>query len=614
VYRYPLPDHRLTSDPHPALRLLARDEHEHELALACGQMPTPDQPPADRPAAADLAASPQLSIERLMAQLVERASEIITSQERVRALLAANQSIVGNLALPVVLRRIVEAAATVAGARYAALGVIGPDGLLEQFVHTGMDSDTVHAIGDLPKGRGVLGAVIAHPDPIRLRVIGDDPRSSGFPDGHPPMTTFVGVPIRSRGMVFGNLYLTDRMDGRDFTDEDVELLEALASTAGIAIENARLYEESERRQLWLRASSSISRELLSGTGQELEVLEHIAATVQRLAAADVVTLVLAQDDGSDELAVTVATGLGADELVGTSFPASNSLAECVMHQGHGLLLGADAPRPQSVHLDMVVPAGPVMALPLTGNEVSRGAVVVGRLASRAPFNQADLEMAEAFAEQAALALELAQARADQQRLTVLEDRDRIGRDLHDHVIQRLFASELGAQSLAEKSTQPEVRAGLARTISELTATIRQIRSTIFALREPAAATHSLRRTVSLLVAQLTPLLGFRPEIHLAGPLDTLADDEMLSDVEAVLRESLTNISRHAAATAAEVTVAVNSQRLVVTVSDNGVGLATGDWSGLANLRSRAERRGGSLVLDCSPEGGLRLQWTIPITL
>jgi signal transduction histidine kinase len=578
-------------------------------------MPTLDGPQADRPAPADVAASPQLSIERLMAQLMERASEIITSQQRMRALLAANQSIVGDLALPVVLRRIVGAAATVAGARYAALGVIGSDGLLEQFVHTGMDADTVRGIGHLPRGRGVLGAVIAHPDPIRLQTIADDPRSSGFPEGHPPMTTFLGVPVRSRDVVFGNLYMTDRLDGRDFTDEDVELVEALASTAGIAIENARLYEESERRQQWLRASSEISRELLSGTGQELAVLERIAASVQRLAAADVVTLVLPHEDDPDDLEVSVATGLGAEDLAGAHFPAIGSLALHVMEQGHGILLDTGAEQPWSVHLDMVIPPGPVMALPLTGDWSSRGAIVVGRLASRVTFNQADLEMAEAFAEQAALALELAEARADQQLLTVFEERDRIARDLHDHVIQRLFASELGVQSLVEKAAQPEVRGGLTRTIDELTATIRQIRSTIFALRDPAEASPSLRRTVSLLITQLSPLLGFQPEIHLAGPLDTLADDLMLSDVEAVLRESLTNISRHAAATAAAVTVHVNSQRLVVTVSDNGVGLGrTGDLSGLSNLRSRAEHRGGSLDLDNSPGGGLRLQWTIPITL
>ena len=256
-----------------------------------------------------------------------------------------------------------------------------------------------------------------------------------------------------------------------------------------------------------------------------------------------------------------------------------------------------------------------MALPLTGDWSSRGAIVLGREASRAPFTTADLEMAETFAEQAALALELAEARADQQRLNVLEDRDRIARDLHDHVIQRLFASELGAHLLAQTTHEPEVREGLERTIGELTATIRQIRSTIVALREPAVATTSLRRTISLLVDQLTPLLGFRPEVHLAGPLDTLVDEEMLGEVEAVLRESLTNIRRHAGATAAKVEVRVNSQRLTVTVTDNGGGLSgTEVSSGLSNLRCRAEHRNGTLALESSPGGGLRLQWDIPVSL
>jgi signal transduction histidine kinase len=572
----------------------------------------PQPHPAPAP---EVAASPQLSIERLMGELVDRASEIITSQQRVRALLAANQSIVADLTLPVVLRRIVEAAATVVQARYAALGVLGPDGSLEQFVHTGMDAETVQAIGHLPQGRGVLGAVIAHPSPIRLAPIAEDPRSSGFPAGHPPMSTFLGVPVRSRDRVFGNLYLTDRLDGRPFTDEDVELVEALASTAGIALENAQLYAESGRRQAWLRASSEISRELLAGTDQDLAVLARITESVRQLAVADVVTLVLPSEDDPDALEVSVASGLGAEDLSGASFPARNSLALHVMQQGHGILLSSGAGQPWSVHLDMVIPPGPVMAVPLTGDWSSRGALVVGRTASRAPFSEADLEMAEAFAEQAALALELAEARADQQRLDVLEDRHRIARDLHDHVIQRLFASELGAQLLVEMSVQPEVREGLAQTIGELTATIRQIRSTIFALQDSAVSTTSLRRTVTLLVDQLTPLLGFRPEIHLVGPLDTLVDDALLGEVEAVLRESLTNIRRHAGATRAEVEVRVNSQRLVVTVSDNGAGLSgSGHKSGLSNLRRRAERQGGTLDLDRSPEGGVRLRWTIPMTL
>jgi signal transduction histidine kinase len=574
-----------------------------------------DGPPADRPAAAEPAASPQLSTERLIAELVDRAGDVITSQRRVRALLEANQSIVGDLALPVVLRRIVDAAATVAGARYAALGVIGPDGSLEQFIHSGMDSATVEAIDHLPRGRGVLGAVVTDARPIRLASIAHDFRSSGFPPGHPPMTAFLGVPVRSRDLVYGNLYLTDRLDGRPFTIEDVELVEALASTAGIAIENARLFADSERRQQWLHASSDITRELLAGSGQDLAVLERITDSVRRLAAADVVTLVLPHEEHPEELEVVVATGLGAEHLGGVTFAAGGSLALHVMEQGRGTLLDSGADQTWTVHLDMVIPPGPVMALPLTGDWSSRGAIVLGREASRAPFTTADLEMAETFAEQAALALELAEARADQQRLNVLEDRDRIARDLHDHVIQRLFASELGAHLLAKKTHEPEVREGLERTIGELTATIRQIRSTIVALREPAVATTSLRRTISLLIDQLTPLLGFRPEVHLVGPLDTLVDEEMLGEVEAVLRESLTNIRRHAAASEAKVEVRVNSQRLTVTVTDNGGGLSGAEVSsGLSNLGCRAEHRNGALALESSPGGGLRLQWDIPVSL
>lgn len=422
-------------------------------------MPVPEHDPADRSAAAEAAASPQLSIERLMSQLVDRAGDIIAAQQRVRALLEANQSIVADLTLPVVLRRIVEAAATVVGARYAALGVIGADGALEQFVHTGMAADTVEVIGQLPVGLGVLGSVIDHKGPIRLAMISDDPRSSGFPPGHPPMTAFLGVPVRSRDAVFGNLYLTDPLDGRPFTDEDVELIQALASTAGIAVENARLFADSERRQEWLRASSEISRALLAETSQDLGVLRRVTDSVLRLADADVVTLVLPTEDDPESLEVVVASGLGADDLTGAPFSAVGSLALHVMEHGHGTLLGSGADQPLTVHLDMVIPPGPVMALPLTGDWSARGAIVAGRVSSRSPFDQGDLEMAEAFAEQAALALELSEARGDQHRLSVLEDRDRIARDLHDHVIQRLFASEMGAHVLVAKATQPEVREG-----------------------------------------------------------------------------------------------------------------------------------------------------------
>ena len=240
---------------------------------------------------ADPEQDPELSVERLMSELVDQASAILAAQHRLRRLLRANRSIVQGLSLPAVLRRIVHTAKDVAGAKYAALGVIGADGLLEQFLHVGMDEDTVRAIGELPKGRGVLGALIEDPKPIRLPRIADDPRSSGFPEGHPQMRSFLGVPIRSRAAVFGNLYLTDRTDGGPFSAEDAELVLALAATAGIAIENARLYEESRHRQEWLRASGEISHQLLDPKSGHSETLHRIAASVKRLASADVVTIV-----------------------------------------------------------------------------------------------------------------------------------------------------------------------------------------------------------------------------------------------------------------------------------------------------------------------------------
>jgi GAF domain-containing protein len=424
----------------------------------------------------------RLSVELLMSQLVEQASLIMTAQQRLRRLLTANRSIVQELSLPAVLHRIVDTARDVAGARYAALGVIGADGLLEQFLHVGLEEEAVREIGELPKGRGVLGALIEDPKPIRLTRIADDLRSSGFPDGHPPMTTFLGVPIRSREAVFGNLYLTDRIDGGPFTAEDEELVLALAATAGIAIENARLYEESRRRQEWLRASGEISRQLLDPEAEHADTLHRVAASVKRLASADVVTLVRPADDDPGQLEVVVATGAAERELVGLRYPNVDSIAWQAMQEGHGIRLEAVDQQPGVfLHLRPYVPVGQAMALPLRGETGPRGAIVAGRIIPHPPFTDADLDMAETFAGQAAIALELSDARADQQRLGVLEDRDRIARDLHDHVIQRLFAAGLSLQSIATTANDEVVEQRLSRTVDELDETIRQIRTTIFAL-------------------------------------------------------------------------------------------------------------------------------------
>ena len=566
------------------------------------------------PMFADPADDPPLSVELLTNQLVEQASVIMTAQHRLRRLLKANHSIVKELSLDAVLRRLVATAKDVSGARYAALGVIGGDSMLEQFLHVGMEDDTVQAIGELPKGRGVLGVLIDDPKPIRLTRIDQDPRSSGFPDGHPQMTTFLGVPIRSRDEVFGNLYLADRADGEPFAAQDEESVLALAATAGIAIENARLYEESRRRQEWLRASGEVSRQLLDPEADYSETLHEIATSVKRLASADVVTLVRPTSDHPVQLEVTVATGAAERELIGIRYPTDNSLAWRAMQDGQGVRVAFVDQHPDVyLHLRPYVPVSQAMALPLLGETGPRGAIVAGRLIPHAPFTAADLDMAETFAGQAAIALELSDARADQQRLGVLEDRDRIARDLHDHVIQRLFAAGLSLQSIAATIGDDAVKARLGRTIEELDETIRQIRTRIHALQEDSL--QSLRGTALAVVDQLAPLLPAHPDVSLVGPLDTITDEATIADVEAVLRESLTNVTKHAQATQVRVRIQAGKQRLYLTVIDNGVGLGHSTRrSGLENLNQRAERQGGYLEVGNSAEGGLRLRWSIPISM
>jgi signal transduction histidine kinase len=555
---------------------------------------------------------PRLPIESLLRELVDRASEMIEAQDRLRGLLAANRSIVGELSLPAVLRAVVEAARQIGGAQYAALGVIGADGTLEQFVHVGMDQSTVATIGELPTGRGVLGALIDHPEPIRLSTIAHDSRSSGFPTGHPPMKSFLGVPISSRNSVFGNLYLTDRSDGQDFSPEDEEVILALAATAGIAIENARLYEESRRRQEWLRASGEISRALLADSGDG-SILMRIAESVKRLADADTVTVVFPDPDNPELLLISVATGLDEQELTGLRYPAAGTTAGTAIECGHGTMTHAvDTDHGVYPQMKEPIAVGPVMALPLTGEWNPRGAIVVGRARGRHPFTSEDLQMADAFASQAAIALELADSRADQQRLTVLEDRDRIARDLHDHVIQRLFAAGLSVQSAATAVDDTVLQQRLSRTVNDLDDTIAQIRTSIFALRDPGD-TRTVRSAVIKVLREISEMLAETPTLQFIGAVDTLVDDSLIGDIEAVVRESLTNVAKHAQADQIDVVVEADLDRLTVLVTDNGIGIhGNGRRSGLANLRDRAEEHGGNLTLTNLNGEGLQLRWTIPL--
>ncbi len=572
------------------------------------------------PAALRFPDAPRLELDQLLGQLIDRAQDVLAAQGRLRALLTANSSVIADLALPLVLRRIVAAACELVNARYGALGVLAPGGGLAEFVQVGMDDETVARIGHWPEGKGLLGALIDDPRPIRLRELADDPRSVGLPEHHPPMRGFLGVPVRVREEVFGNLYLSEPAAG-EFTAEDEELVTALAATAGIAVENARLYEQAQRRQAWLSASAEITQQLLSAAGEE--PLRLIARKVRQIADADVATVVLPTSDGK-RLMVEVASGEGADELTGLSFPIENTLARLAFDTAQPVLVGDVANSSHEVHLSRAVAVGPVMVLPLVGTSRLRGALVIGRLAGRHRFDNAELDMATTFANHATVALELADAREHQQRMLLLEDRDRIARDLHDHVIQRLFAAGLSVQSVAAAAGSTEQAARLSRVVDDIDETIRQIRTSIFQLRGSLApSTGSVRSRLLDVVGEVNPLLGFEPHVRFTGPIDVVVPDRVVDDLLAVTREALTNVARHARATRVEIEVTADAGALSLQVVDDGVGVGQPTRrSGLANLAQRAERNGGSFTvgtasgesLTAVPDGeGTRLRWTIPLT-
>lgn len=551
---------------------------------------------------------PRLHIEELLEQLMSRAGEVVAARDGLRKLLTANDSIMGELSLPSVLRRVVESACELTDARFGALGVIAADGSLEQFLHVGIDPADVDAIGPLPKGRGLLGALIAHPEPITLADLTDDPRSSGFPAHHPPMKSFLGVPITLRDEVYGNLYLTESKSGR-FTAADTELAVSLAGTAAIAIENARLFRDSQRRQDWLEASTRITRRLLTRPVEH--ALIDIAEQVQVLAGADVVIVVLPLGDDK-QLRIEVATGTGAAELTGLTYPDDGTLSKAAIESGQAIRIAtANSAQDLLVHISEVVEVGPVIALPLTGSGRPRGALLAARLIGRPAFSLAELDMAATFAGHAAVALELADARAVGDRLMLLEDRDRIARDLHDHVIQRLFAAGLTVQSVLSGRV-PDPAGRLSRVVDDIDETIRQIRTSIFALQTQPGRS-SVRAQLLETLDDVSVTMDHDPRMRFEGPIDTMVEPRLVDDLQAVLREAVTNAARHAKANSVEVEIQVAHGWLTLEVTDDGVGLGSPiRCSGLANLEHRAVQRGGRFQVNPGPVCGTVLRWTVPL--
>ena len=546
---------------------------------------------------------PRLELDQLLVQLVDRADDALAAQGRLRGLLRANALVAGELSLPVVLRQIVAAARDLVGARYAALGVLGRDGELEQFVHAGMDEELVGRIGELPRGRGILGLLIRKPVPLRLADLSGHPASTGFPPGHPPMTGFLGVPVRIGEEVFGNLYLTERSRGGEFTADDEQLAIALATAAGAAIANARRFAESEQRRRWLDASAELAPLLLSGAA----VQPHALITRLAAAAADADFATLAVLHGADQVIVTAVTGELAAGMMNQIETLADSLAGQAIRTGKPSLVTGDGRQAAAAALG--TGTGPLIIVPLATGEQVRGALLLGRVAARPGYTGTDLDMAAAFADHAAMTMELAQARTDQITLAQAEDHDRIASDLHDHVIQDLFAFGMRLQGHAARTdpaTAERVN-GYADTVDEI---IKKIRTSIFGLHQPRAAPAGLPARVMEIIDEHTAQLGFTAGIRFAGPLDPGPDEALAHDILAVTREALSTCARHARATAATISLALQDGLITLGITDNGRGLGTpARSSGLSGMRRRAERNGGTFQLTTPAHGGTHLAWT-----
>ena len=550
---------------------------------------------------------PGSDLDRALHELMERAGEVMRAQDRLKALLRATQAVVQPLDLPVVLKGIVQAAVELVDARYGALGVIAEHGGLEAFIHVGMPPEQVAAIGHLPEGRGVLGALIDDAHPIRLEHITDDPRSVGFPAGHPPMNGFLGVPVRVRDEVYGNLYLTEPRSG-EFTRDDEELVAALAGTAGFAIANARLYDETLLRQQWTASSAQIASALLDSDSST--AIPLLADELAARSTADRICILL---PGTEPLTLHVveARGVGADHVSGTVVSAMDTAASLSVETGESRAVpGArDTDSSDALALTLGRDAGPVMAVPLKHGSTVWAVILVAREPGKPPFGPADLDIADDLAGRVGLAIELAEAREQRQRAERTEDRARIARDLHDHVIQQLFGVGLQLQALAGESSASTAER-LQGATSAIDEAIAQIRTIIFAMR-PRGTEDSLRHRILDLVAEASSGLANPIAVGFAGPVDLVLGGAIGGDITAVARELLSNAVRHSEAKQIRVSVTVDASSARVLVEDDGVGIPEqGRRSGLDNLRARAERRGGNLRIDSGP-GTTTIEWTVP---
>jgi len=552
----------------------------------------------------------------IFGQMHEQLDELLAGRDQMESLLRVIVGIGADLDLQTTLHRIIDAAIELTGSRYGALGVRAPDGTLDAFLFDGIDADLQARIGHLPVGKGVLGVLLDRTEPLRVDDLTQHPAAVGFPEHHPPMRAFLGMPIAIRGELFGSLYVTDDRSGHRFTEADENAMRALGAAAGVAIDNARLFERQRASARWIAAGREITSALLSADSPE-RPLHMIAEHVHRLADAEQVIVLVPsavdqQGESVDTLTVVTAVGRhSADLPIGYQVPVEGSTSGEVFRTGTATITDK---------FMYLIPSftdlgeRPAIAVPLRARDDVTGVLAVARGIDQPRFTSDDLTWLVDFANHAVVAMSLAEAGEQARELTILADRERIAHDLHDHVIQRLFAAGMDLQGTVARVRSPQIIARLTRTIDELQSTITEIRTAIFHLQSAPGGVVSFRERIQATVAELTEHCDLTTTVRIRGPLSIVSTD-LADHAYAVVAEAISNAVRHSGASALTVDVTADDE-LVVNVIDDGRGIAADNQrrSGLDNMSRRAQQLGGECEFLTPASGGTHVRWTVPLEL
>ncbi|MEO8744148.1 MAG: GAF domain-containing sensor histidine kinase [Candidatus Dormiibacterota bacterium] len=533
--------------------------------------------------------------------------------DRKDVLLEAGLTLASELSLPIVLQRIVDLATQVTDARYGALGVLGEGDTLVEFVTTGISAQQRRAIGPLPTGRGLLGLLIREPRPFRIKNIAEHPHSVGFPPHHPPMGSFLGAPVQAMGRIFGNIYLADKRTADEFSEEDLQSLVVLATQAGVAIANASLYEEVRSRERWLDGLRDVTDLVLAGR-EGPELLERIARHARELTGADAVTIVsITETPGA--LVVTAAVGARSSELRGQAIPAEGSISGAVMRGGKPLMID-DVSADSRAYQPIVKLGrhGPALFVPLRVPGGATGTMMVANLKGGLRFDERQRRLVETFADQASVVIEHGRAQADLRRLGLMEERERIAKELHDGIIQSLFAVGMGLQGAALLAQSPDTAKRIEAAVEELDRVIRDLRNYIFGLRPGILADRQLDQALHVLGAEMETRIRAEVEVEVDAALAATLSSRS-GEIVQLAREGLSNVARHAQATHVKLGLARFGASVLLTIEDDGVGFdPAGDsgGNGMRNMGERTAALGGTLDVSSERGQGTRLRMTFPI--